>query len=459
MALKRVHGACVISANTKHMKQLIEQKDAQVSVLEKERGRLEERLRIKEAAIKAYSASVAHIEQLTVERDRLRAKVAESQANLLIKDDMLAMKFELNRRDRQRQLARDLLCKLIPSLGMEYTQNYTADRRHPAGVKITGLHPGQPADVAGLVPGDVIVQVNNQKTLTKEIFLSVIENSLPGDLLPFHGMRDRGMVSVMVKVGARGFNTRSAQNHIPVVRRLAATTLEDLDLNVEELHVLADRQLGLVSDCESGHARGDGDGGVGDSSASSKSFHKHSNDDSNDNRETGMSASNNDGRTSSMASQDRPRNGAVSTRQVGDKDGKNRMRNNENRDDNNNNNIDSDSGSGSGIKNYRRWKSQSDKSYLYTPVKGQRTKDRSVGGAVRRGRRERSADVAVRKGMRVSRSLSAVGEGRAGREEKRIRGGEGFSSVRKMGHNDLLGKLKLTRSLLMKKKKVRMYSR
>ncbi len=72
-----------------------------------------------------------------------------------------------------------------------------------AGVDITRVEPGSPADKAGLKPGDVVVQYNGQRVEGMETFSRFVRETPPGREVKLGIVRDGMPQTVMARVEAR----------------------------------------------------------------------------------------------------------------------------------------------------------------------------------------------------------------------------------------------------------------
>lgn len=76
------------------------------------------------------------------------------------------------------------------------------------GILIVRVVPGSPADTAGLRPGDVIQQINNQPVITPNAVQQIIEKSGVGANVPMQLQRNDRTVQVTVQPGPRPTTTQ-----------------------------------------------------------------------------------------------------------------------------------------------------------------------------------------------------------------------------------------------------------
>jgi S1-C subfamily serine protease len=89
----------------------------------------------------------------------------------------------------------------MAELTSETRRSLGITRRERDGVAIASVRPGEPADQAGLRPGDVITQAQGQKVATGEALRKVIRKLRPGDSLTLQGFRGNSPRSWSVKIG------------------------------------------------------------------------------------------------------------------------------------------------------------------------------------------------------------------------------------------------------------------
>ena len=73
----------------------------------------------------------------------------------------------------------------------------------PSGLVIKGIFPGSPAFSSGLLPGDIIVRVNNTEIINPEKTMSMIGSLSPGDSLQLDILRNGEIKSVSIVAGVR----------------------------------------------------------------------------------------------------------------------------------------------------------------------------------------------------------------------------------------------------------------
>jgi Zn-dependent M28 family amino/carboxypeptidase len=73
-----------------------------------------------------------------------------------------------------------------------------------AGLRLTGVRAGSPADSAGLKAGDVVVEFGGVVVTDLQTYSDALYAHQPGDVVPVVVLRDGKRVSVQVKLGKRG---------------------------------------------------------------------------------------------------------------------------------------------------------------------------------------------------------------------------------------------------------------
>ena len=59
-----------------------------------------------------------------------------------------------------------------------------------AGIVLTGVTPGSPAEAVGLQRGDVILSINGEEITSRQQALLIVARLDPGDLIELEGLRD-----------------------------------------------------------------------------------------------------------------------------------------------------------------------------------------------------------------------------------------------------------------------------
>lgn len=72
-----------------------------------------------------------------------------------------------------------------------------------AGVEITRVFPGEPAEVAGLLPGDVIVTFESRKVTTLARLTELVGEERPGEIVSMEILRDGKPMEMEVRLGMR----------------------------------------------------------------------------------------------------------------------------------------------------------------------------------------------------------------------------------------------------------------
>ncbi len=79
------------------------------------------------------------------------------------------------------------------------------------GTLVQRVEPGQPAEKAGIKPGDVIVRVNNQNVTPEQTLSYLVANLAPGTTVPLELIRDGKRMSLSVTLGTRPPEDQLAQ--------------------------------------------------------------------------------------------------------------------------------------------------------------------------------------------------------------------------------------------------------
>lgn len=74
---------------------------------------------------------------------------------------------------------------------------------HPAGLKITIVHPGEPADEAGVVVGDILVTFEGRKVTEVKQLIELVGSFQPRRKVDLKLLRDGKVVELTVKLGFR----------------------------------------------------------------------------------------------------------------------------------------------------------------------------------------------------------------------------------------------------------------
>src|SRR6185503_18514494 len=73
-----------------------------------------------------------------------------------------------------------------------------------AGLRLTGVRPGSPADSAGLRAGDIVVEFGGAAVTDLQTYSDALYAHRPGDEVRLVVLRDGVRLNVMVKLGKRG---------------------------------------------------------------------------------------------------------------------------------------------------------------------------------------------------------------------------------------------------------------
>lgn len=79
------------------------------------------------------------------------------------------------------------------------------------GTLVQRVEPGQPAEKAGIKPGDVIVRVNNQNVTPEQTLSYLVANLAPGTTVPLELIRDGKRMNLSVTLGTRPPEDQLAQ--------------------------------------------------------------------------------------------------------------------------------------------------------------------------------------------------------------------------------------------------------
>jgi serine protease Do len=79
------------------------------------------------------------------------------------------------------------------------------------GAMVSSVRPGEPADKAGLEPGDVIVEVNGQRVGDSEDLVQRIVSLKPGTTVPVKVLRDRQEKTLNVTIGELNLEAEEGQ--------------------------------------------------------------------------------------------------------------------------------------------------------------------------------------------------------------------------------------------------------
>ncbi len=113
------------------------------------------------------------------------------------------------------------------------------------GLMITQTLPGSPAERSGLVPGDVILAIGNQKVTTSVDLAAIIGRSTPGDRVSFDLVRHNSHLVIPVQIGARissqPWTDPQAGNRGTVSNRVADSLFQALGRLKDEVSRLESR--------------------------------------------------------------------------------------------------------------------------------------------------------------------------------------------------------------------------
>lgn len=102
--------------------------------------------------------------------------------------------------------------RMKKSLGMAFLTN-----QQDLGLQVALLDTGMPAEAAGIIKGDIIIQANGQPTQTRRQFLDMWDEVRPGDEVDVKIKRDGSVHTRVLVVGAKHYNADYVSN----VRRIA----------------------------------------------------------------------------------------------------------------------------------------------------------------------------------------------------------------------------------------------
>ena len=95
----------------------------------------------------------------------------------------------------------------VTSIADELAQTLEIDR--PAGAFVTGVYEGSPAGQSGIMPGDVIVNIDGTAIDSSGTLVRIVANLEPGVPVPFVLIRDRQRLDLTVRTGRRSAESGS----------------------------------------------------------------------------------------------------------------------------------------------------------------------------------------------------------------------------------------------------------
>ena len=72
--------------------------------------------------------------------------------------------------------------------------------KNTQGVVVTAVQSGSPAEGAGIVPGDIVREINQKKVSNHKTFLKLLKNLKPGDLLLLRVERRNYSIYMVMKI-------------------------------------------------------------------------------------------------------------------------------------------------------------------------------------------------------------------------------------------------------------------
>jgi serine protease Do len=128
------------------------------------------------------------------------------------------------------------------------------------GELVQAVEPGQPADRAGLRPGDVVTKVNGQDITAERTLSFIVANIAPGTRIPIEFLRRGERRTVQVQVGKRPSEDEIAQSQLfgndndgagttrPGGAELGGALWQSLGVQVVPLTARFAQQLGVAAD-------------------------------------------------------------------------------------------------------------------------------------------------------------------------------------------------------------------
>lgn len=140
---------------------------------------------------------------------------------------------------RQRMAAEALKQLQLMSIHLGFSFDAVEENDNPyLGLLIDSVEPAAPAAVGGLVPGDVVLEVNGTRTLTLNDLIESIRGLVPGTPIQFIVERDEQEVESIVVLGGKGQDqaevlrlyslVQSVQNGTDELVRTGALSLSDV---------------------------------------------------------------------------------------------------------------------------------------------------------------------------------------------------------------------------------------
>ena len=99
---------------------------------------------------------------------------------------------------------------------------------------IRNVGPGTPADEAGLLPGDVLVKLNDQLIVNGQQLAVLVRTFAPGDDVALHILRDGEPIELKATLAGRVMAPRPMIDRVPVLPIQPMPNLGDLDALFEE---------------------------------------------------------------------------------------------------------------------------------------------------------------------------------------------------------------------------------
>jgi hypothetical protein len=93
----------------------------------------------------------------------------------------------------------------LPSRGayLGTMPDYAGTNLPVPGVLLSGAVPGSPAERAGVLPGDILIAINEHQTPTIDDFMTALRNLKPGDHIVIRIFRDGQMLALPATVGSK----------------------------------------------------------------------------------------------------------------------------------------------------------------------------------------------------------------------------------------------------------------
>lgn len=95
---------------------------------------------------------------------------------------------------------------------------------------------GTPADEAGLLPGDLIVRLNDQLLINRQQLAVLVRTFAPGDAVTLEVMRDGKAIELQPTLAGRVIESNGMIQRMPIPKLRPMPRLGDLDALIDQLH-------------------------------------------------------------------------------------------------------------------------------------------------------------------------------------------------------------------------------